>query len=189
MTEGAGKAGCAMHPQPRVRNFRSTRASHHRFTETIRPSLRNGFNGLLRALPGDRAFLPPSLADIRRVGPKGPTSPFRQLDASVGASGPHGFTVRNCIVRPRACNCTSRPTLPRPPHPTPRFVTNARTPLLEGWNARKMGVIWGQRKAIYFLLEDWTGRNRLKLLMKFELGRRGQSPSSHRTVVDGADFL
>src|ERR1700730_6014369 len=36
---------------------------HHRFTETIRPSLRNGFNGLFRALPGDRAFLPPSSAE------------------------------------------------------------------------------------------------------------------------------
>jgi hypothetical protein len=35
--------------------------SHHRFTGFTRPSLRNGFNGLYRALPGDRAFLPPSL--------------------------------------------------------------------------------------------------------------------------------
>jgi hypothetical protein len=40
--------------------------------------------GLLRALPGDRAFLSPSLAEIG----------FRQLDASVGASGPHDFAVR-----------------------------------------------------------------------------------------------
>jgi len=31
--------------------------------EDTRPSLRNGFNGLLRALPGDRALLPPSSAD------------------------------------------------------------------------------------------------------------------------------
>jgi hypothetical protein len=35
---------------------------HHRFTGFTRPSLRNGFNGFLRALPGDRALLPPSLA-------------------------------------------------------------------------------------------------------------------------------
>src|ERR1700676_72553 len=38
--------------------------SHHRFTGNIRPSLRNGFNAFLRALPGDRAFLSPSSADI-----------------------------------------------------------------------------------------------------------------------------
>ncbi len=36
--------------------------SHHRFAGFIRPSLRNGFNGLLRDLLGDRALLPPSPA-------------------------------------------------------------------------------------------------------------------------------
>jgi hypothetical protein len=59
-TEGAGKAGCPLHPQPRVRIEEAHERSHHRFTGFTRPSLRNGFNGFLRALPGDRAFLPPS---------------------------------------------------------------------------------------------------------------------------------
>src|SRR5262245_2865583 len=36
--------------------------SHHRFSQIIRHSLRDGFNGVLRALPGNRAFLLPSLA-------------------------------------------------------------------------------------------------------------------------------
>jgi hypothetical protein len=66
--------------------IKSTQASHHRFTGSIRPSLRNGFNGFLRALPGDRAFLSPSPATMRKH--------HRQLDASVGASGPHDFAVR-----------------------------------------------------------------------------------------------
>jgi hypothetical protein len=35
---------------------------HTGSAEAIRHSLRNGFNGLFRALPGDRAFLPPSPA-------------------------------------------------------------------------------------------------------------------------------
>src|SRR6266403_709328 len=61
---------------------KSIRVSHHRLAEIIRPSLRNGFNGVLRALPGDRACLPPSFA-------KG----IRKLNASVGASGPHDFAV------------------------------------------------------------------------------------------------
>jgi hypothetical protein len=61
--EGAGKAGCPLHPQPRVRNNKAHERSHHRFTGFTRPSLRNGFNGFLRALPGDRAFLPPSPAE------------------------------------------------------------------------------------------------------------------------------
>ena len=42
------------------------------------------FYGLYRALLGDRAFLSPSSAEAR----------LRELDASVGASGPHDFTVR-----------------------------------------------------------------------------------------------
>jgi hypothetical protein len=41
----------------------NTRVSHHEFTGNIRLSPRNGFNGFLRALPGDRALLPPSPAN------------------------------------------------------------------------------------------------------------------------------
>jgi hypothetical protein len=52
--------------------------------ETIQHSLREWFYGLFRALPGDRAFLSPSPRETC----------FAQLDASVEASGPHGFAVR-----------------------------------------------------------------------------------------------
>jgi hypothetical protein len=73
----------------------STRVSHHRFTGNARPSLRNGFNGLLRALPGDRALLPPSFTDCSA-----------KLDASVGASGPHDFAVRISTARQRAAKAS-----------------------------------------------------------------------------------
>jgi hypothetical protein len=63
----------------------STRVSHHGHTGNTRHSPRNGFNGFLHALPGDRACLPPSPADFA----------FRKLDASVGASGPHDFAVHD----------------------------------------------------------------------------------------------
>jgi hypothetical protein len=49
------------------------------------------FYGLLRALPGDRAFLPPSSAKVA----------FHKLDASVEASGPHDFAVRLSAIRQR----------------------------------------------------------------------------------------
>src|ERR1700681_4654366 len=49
-------------------------------------------------LPGDRALLPPSSADMFCLSPVGPTQ-LRELDASVGASGPHDFAVRCNIVR------------------------------------------------------------------------------------------
>jgi hypothetical protein len=61
----------------------NTRVSHHGYTGSPGIPARNGFNGFLRALLGDRAFLPPSLADCSA-----------KLDASVGASGPNDFAVR-----------------------------------------------------------------------------------------------
>jgi hypothetical protein len=77
-----------------------TRGSHHGHTGIARHSLRNGFNGFLRALPGDRACLSPSSAVSRK------------LDAGVETSGPHDFTVRVSAVR--------QARRPRPPHPAPR---------------------------------------------------------------------
>ena len=56
-----------------------------------RPGIsREWFYGFLRALPGDRAFLPPSS--------RGKNS--ARLDTSVGVSGPHDFAVRVGITRP-----------------------------------------------------------------------------------------
>src|SRR6185369_1312966 len=52
-----------MRPQPRMQNKKAYEHSHHGHTGFTRHSPRNGFNGFLRALPGDRALLPPSLAD------------------------------------------------------------------------------------------------------------------------------
>jgi hypothetical protein len=42
---------------------KNTRVSHHGHAGFTRHSPRNGFNGFLRALPGDRALLPPSSAE------------------------------------------------------------------------------------------------------------------------------
>jgi hypothetical protein len=60
--KGAGNAGCAVHPQPRVQCRKHT-GRHYRFTENTRRLLRNGFNGLFHALPGDEFVLSPSPAD------------------------------------------------------------------------------------------------------------------------------
>src|SRR5215211_6093913 len=61
---------------------------------------RNGFNGFLRDLPGDRAFLSPS-----------PAVCLRKLDASVEASGPHDFAVRfqRCSSAAPSASIASRP--------------------------------------------------------------------------------
>jgi hypothetical protein len=49
---------------------------------------------------------------------------IRKLDASVGASGPHGFTVR------KLAHSSMRRR--RPPHPAPNVRDDRETPLLSG---------------------------------------------------------
>src|SRR5262245_10896509 len=106
---------------------RKAGGSHHRFGRIIRHSLRDGFNGVLRALPGDRAFLPPSPA--RRV------SVFASL---APASGRQDHTTS-----PSASRHSSR-DMPRPSHPASNVRDDRDTPLL--WvrdNVRKP-LIWGE---------------------------------------------
>ena len=54
--EGAGKAGCPRHPRPRT-PLRVRVKRNATGPDRTAASLRNGFNGLLRALPGDRALV------------------------------------------------------------------------------------------------------------------------------------
>ena len=67
-TEGAGNAGCPMHPQPRVQMKKAHEHSHHGHTGNHPAFPAQWFYGLLRALPGDQACLTPSpallLADL-----------------------------------------------------------------------------------------------------------------------------
>src|SRR5450756_1692241 len=60
-----GRRESRMRAAPAVSCAKLCKKHAHEHTgpaEAIRLSLRNGFNGLWRALPGDRAFLPPSPA-------------------------------------------------------------------------------------------------------------------------------
>src|SRR5216684_1866817 len=74
-SEGAGNAGRPTRPQPRVQMKKAHEHSHHGHTGFTRHSPRNGFNGFLRALPGDEFVLSPSPAKVA----------FRKLDAGVEA--------------------------------------------------------------------------------------------------------
>ena len=110
-SEGAGNAGRPMRPiaaramvvVERTRVSQVTPAKHPAFPA-------QWFYGLLRALPGDRAFLSPSSAKTC----------FRELDASVEASGPHDFAVRiqRCSSKAPLASTASRPA----------FVTIASRP-------------------------------------------------------------
>ena len=141
---------------PMVRVQKKARGRTTGSAEDTRPSLRNGFNGLLRALPGDRALLPPSPQSARLRAPG--------LSASVGAPGPHGLAVRARVSRPLP------PT--RPPHPTSTFVTT-RTPLSTRRDNEMKPLIWGEYKMEYFCCDDWTAKISLKSLEKLAFRRRG----------------
>jgi hypothetical protein len=68
----------------------NTRVSHHGHTGTTRHSPRNGFNGCFALSPVTGLFCHRHRRNY-----------FRQLDTSVGASGPHDFTVRLNTARLR----------------------------------------------------------------------------------------
>jgi hypothetical protein len=91
----------------------STRVSHHGRTGTPGIPARNGFNSLFRALPGDRACLPPSLADCSAN--------------LTPASGRQDHTTSpSARLRARQSR-TSRPS-----HPQPYVRDDRETPLCLG---------------------------------------------------------
>jgi hypothetical protein len=94
-------------------NAHSKNAHEHTGSaETLRPSLRNGFTAY-SALPGERAFLPPS--PPRSLLFKNLTPASRRQDHTASPSAPA---------------CARQPQAARPPHPTARFVTIASRPLI-----------------------------------------------------------
>jgi hypothetical protein len=101
ISEGAGNAGCPMHPQPRVQMKKAHERSHHRFTGFVPAFPAQWFYGLLRALPGDHACLTPSPALL-----------IADLTPALGRQNDTTWPYAN---RPRSSRA-----LPRPPHPAPR---------------------------------------------------------------------
>ena len=70
--EGAGNAGCALHPRSRVQSCAKKNAHEHTGSaEAIRHSLRNGLTAYSALSPEYRAFLPPSPPGNWHSGPVG----------------------------------------------------------------------------------------------------------------------
>ncbi len=112
---------------------KSTR-QNHRYRRIIRPSLRNGFNGFLRALPGDHCLVATVARETRER--------LHDLSACVGAPEPHDFAVRCSIIRPRK---KLRLTLPRPSHPIPNVRDDREPPLYGERDERKKATDLGVR--------------------------------------------
>src|SRR5258708_10779970 len=165
-----------------------THTSNNEYTRTPGIPARNGFNSLCRALPGDRALLPPSSADRFCLSPVGPTQ-LRELDTSVGASGPHDFAVRSNISRQHAGDRSQvfRPALrshcaqnaAASTASLPYVCDDHDTPLLWGGMREVLEVIWGVRKQKYFCKRDWT--------TQISLRKHNKSPRT-RNDIDGYRF-
>jgi hypothetical protein len=126
--------------------------SHHRYTAINRHSPRDGFNAYSVLSPVTGLFC----HRHRRIY-------SRQLDASVGASGPHGFVVRNNAAR------LASPS--RPSHPASTSVTIAIRPSCEDGMAGVVNLICPTAKAKYFWLGDWTTQITLNRLSKLQFWR------------------
>jgi hypothetical protein len=119
--------------------------------------------GLFRALPGDRACLPPSLSGMTSAnltpasGRQDHTSlPSASVPFVIGTSGVHRI----------------------PPH----VRDDRATPLRRGGTAEINGVIWVGRKPKYFCGRGWTGRIALIRFEKFGCTRRCRSPDERSDI-------
>jgi hypothetical protein len=89
--------------------------SHHRFSRNIPAFPARRFDGVLRALPGEAAFL----ATVAGVGLT------TRLDARVAAPGPHDFAVRCETFRPALFTPDATASIASP---ALRSVTTAKRP-------------------------------------------------------------
>ena len=99
---------------PAVVRTKSARVDH-RFNRDHPGFPRAMVYGLLRALPGERAFLPPSPCGYRCISTRSGGHISTRLDASFAAPGPHDFAVRarlaKALAGPRAIRPVSSKTV------------------------------------------------------------------------------
>jgi hypothetical protein len=106
-TEGAGKAGCPSHPWSAC--SKKARGRTTGTSRNARPSLRNGFNGFLRALPGETGLCC-----------------HRRIASSRKAGHLHRGARTTRLRRPRHVDRLTTRRVHRIPLPT--FVTIAKRP-------------------------------------------------------------
>jgi hypothetical protein len=204
--EGAGNAGCTLHPRSHVPNCaKETHMSIQVQSEALRHSLRNGFTAYGALSPATnsschrhwrikvlcaRLGLQKTSADLtpatgarttrfcrtqppviaNRLRPKPDFDGSRKAQRALAPSSCASDTAHG-INPPCALGFT--PTLPRPPHPVPTFVTMANAPLLGDETARLIVLICPTGEAEYFFGEVWTGQITLKDFGKLVFWRNG----------------
>jgi hypothetical protein len=162
--EGAGNAGCLLHPRSRVQWHKEVAHEHTGTAGALRHSLRNGLTAYAAlSLETNSSCLHRCRLDgsFDPVGSNLPPAAWHQPRVS----GPHGFAVR-CNAGHLArrahsreippCEHASRLTLPASTASRPAFVTTRDPPSCRDGTARKEPLIWVGWKAEYFCARDWT---------------------------------
>jgi hypothetical protein len=139
-SEGAGKAGCALHPRSRVQIVQKK-------AHTSRQVQRRQSDFPCAVVLTLIFVLSPA---IRPWVVTVACASSRKLDASLEASGPHDFAVHLRRLRQR------RP--PRPPHPRPALLTLRNAPL-SGTGCKSYSAIFVSEKQKYFCERGWTRHN------------------------------
>jgi hypothetical protein len=130
---------------------------------------RNGFNGFLRALPGDRALLPPSPTDMFLSKPGWADSNSANLTPASGrqdhTTSPYAATSfvsspfdRSRAFRQPALQPRCAPDAAASTASHPASVTIMIRPS-EGGTAEDVKVIWVKRKTKFFREGGWTGES------------------------------
>src|SRR6202165_6241999 len=141
------------------------------------------FNGLFRALPGDRAFLSPSSAEMVLSKPgradltsTNLTPASRRQDHTILPSALASFVSALLIAhRPMRARpaITSRAQRCRVHRIPPRVRDDRDTPLQWDGTARDIDLIWVRRERKFFWKWDWTAGIRLSLEQSFPRSFRG----------------
>jgi hypothetical protein len=151
---------------------KARRVSHHRYNAINRHSLRDGFNSFLRALPGDRALLPPS---SRRSSPANLTPASGRQDHTTSSSALAAFVSRSHRVH-------------RIPHPT--FVTIAKRPSCKRRTPESVELICPTAQANFFTRGDWTTQITLYRLNKLRFARtRFPKPEGHASETNPREMI
>jgi hypothetical protein len=114
-TRGSRECRAFGSPAASCAKVKSTRVSRHRFAETIRHSLRDGFTTYSALSPAIGRFCHRHRRNAKH---------WRRLHASVEALRPRGFVVRETSA---FVLCA----VPRPSHPAPNVRDDRDTPLME----------------------------------------------------------
>jgi hypothetical protein len=157
--EGAGNAGCVLHPQTRVQKCTKSAHESNRYRRSNPAFPAQWFYGLCRALPGDEFVLSPSLADQGLAEPGWARKTSASLAPATGVGTTRFCRTRDTSFVLRAAG--SLTSLARPATAIradalastasrPAFVTTRDPPLLSERDGAERAIDLRRGKAKYF---------------------------------------